>query len=201
MKIILFGTDILLLDEWKKKIENTETIFCHDMPSLMSMLDKDTQTALIVDYDTVASEINSLIASASLPQNCIVLEKAPSVVTGKMLLFRGVKAYGNASMHTIHFAQMLQSVADGNLWSYPELTASIALKNTQSKLSEESQRFVEERLSEKERAVLLLILQGLTNDAIASLLGITTRTVKAHVSSIFGKLHVNDRVSLILLLK
>ncbi len=201
MQIVLFGTDILLLDEWKKKIENTTTLLCHDMPSLMSALDKDVQTVIIVDYDTVASEINSLIASAALPQNCIVLERAPSVVTGKMLLFRGVKAYANARMHAVHFMQMLQSVADGNLWSYPELTASLALKNTQNSLSEESQKLVEERLSEKETAVLTLILQGLTNDAIASLLDITTRTVKAHVSSIFSKLHVNDRVSLILLLK
>ncbi|MGE0738109.1 LuxR C-terminal-related transcriptional regulator [Sulfurimonas sp.] len=201
MQIVLFGTDILLLDEWKKKIENTTTLLCHDMPSLMSALDKDVQTVIIVDYDTVASEINSLIASAALPQNCIVLERAPSVVTGKMLLFRGVKAYANARMHAVHFMQMLQSVADGNLWSYPELTASLALKSTQNNLSEESQKLVEERLSEKERAVLTLILQGLTNDAIASLLDITTRTVKAHVSSIFSKLHVNDRVSLILLLK
>jgi len=82
-----------------------------------------------------------------------------------------------------------------------ELTASLALKNTQNNLSEESQKLIEERLSEKERAVLTFILQGLTNDAIASSMGITTRTVKAHISSIFGKLHVNDRVSLILLLK
>jgi DNA-binding NarL/FixJ family response regulator len=30
---------------------------------------------------------------------------------------------------------------------------------------------------------------------------ITTRTVKAHISAIFSKLHINDRVSLVLLLK
>lgn len=201
MQIALFSTDILLLDEWKEKIENKKTLLCHDVHSLMSALANNTNALFIVDYDTVASEINSLIASAALPQNCIILEKAPSVVTGKILLFRGVKAYGNARMHAVHFAQMLQSVADGNLWSYPELTASLALKNTQNNLSEESQKLIEERLSEKERAVLTLILQGLTNDAIASLLDITTRTVKAHISSIFSKLHVNDRVSLILLLK
>jgi len=98
MQIALFGTDILLLDEWKEKIENTKTLLCHDLSSLMRVLDKDLQTVLIVDYDTVASEINSLIASATLPQNCIVLERAPSVVTGKMLLFRGVKAYGAYSI-------------------------------------------------------------------------------------------------------
>lgn len=201
MQIVLFSTDILLLDAWREKMLDAKIIFCHDVRSLMNALTKNADTLLIVDYDTVASEINGLISSAALPQNCIVLEKAPSVVTGKMLLFRGVKAYANTSMHAVHFAQMLQSVADGNLWSYPELTASLALKNTQNSLSEESQKLVEERLSEKESAVLTLILQGLTNDAIASSMGITTRTVKAHVSSIFSKLHVNDRVSLILLLK
>jgi len=64
-----------------------------------------------------------------------------------------------------------------------------------------AKELIENRLSQKEQEVVYLILEGFVNDAIASRLEITTRTVKAHVSAIFSKLHINDRVSLVLLLK
>ena len=40
-----------------------------------------------------------------------------------------------------------------------------------------------------------LVARGLTNAAIASRLGITERTVKGHLSSIFAALGVGDRTS------
>jgi len=48
-------------------------------------------------------------------------------------------------------------------------------------------------LTAREKEVLRLIVNGLSNKEIASKLQITLRTVKAHVSSILMKLNVNDR--------
>jgi DNA-binding NarL/FixJ family response regulator len=45
-----------------------------------------------------------------------------------------------------------------------------------------------ERLTERERAVLSLIAEGLSNRAIAARLFVTTRTVEAHIKQIFAKL-------------
>lgn len=201
MKIVLFSSDFNTLDEWKNKKNDLKATLCYELSSLADELKTDREAFVIADYDSVAPDVNNLISSASIPQNLVVLEKAPSVVTGKMLVFRGVKAYGNSRMHATHFHKMLQTVRDGNIWTYPELTAFLVKTDNQSTLSEDSRKLVEERLSDKESQVLFLILKGLTNDAIASELKITTRTVKAHASSIFSKLHVNDRLSLALLLK
>ena len=50
-------------------------------------------------------------------------------------------------------------------------------------------------LTTREREVLLLAREGLTNKQIASRLGITLSTVKAHLSSAFVRIGVADRTS------
>lgn len=49
-----------------------------------------------------------------------------------------------------------------------------------------------DRLSEREREVLGLVAEGLSNRAIASRLSVTDRTVEAHVSSVFDKLDLAE---------
>ncbi len=190
-----------IIKEWKTKNGIDSSITCYDLDSLKSVLAEMSDYILIADYDSVASDINKMITSNSLPKNMIILEKAPEIATGKMLIARNIKAYGNARMLTIHFMQMLQTVLDDKIWTYPELTAALSKISKDEPLKEESESLLNNRLTAKEIEVVKLILGGYTNDAIASALDITTRTVKAHVSSIFSKMHVNDRVSLVLLLK
>ena len=50
-----------------------------------------------------------------------------------------------------------------------------------------------EKLSERETEVLRLVASGFANKKIARELGITERTVKAHVGSILSKLHLESR--------
>lgn len=52
-------------------------------------------------------------------------------------------------------------------------------------------------LTARERQVLDLIARGATNTLIAHRLGISHKTVRNHVSNIFGKLHVVDRAQAI----
>ena len=49
-------------------------------------------------------------------------------------------------------------------------------------------------LTERELDVLKLVTLGLTNKEIAKELNVTTHTIKAHVSSIYEKLSVNNRL-------
>ena len=49
------------------------------------------------------------------------------------------------------------------------------------------------QLTPREREVLVLVRQGLANKQIARRLGISERTVKAHLTSVFQRLDVSDR--------
>lgn len=201
MNIIFFSSSFNTIDEWKKRHNIELCTSCYDINSLNAQLNSSDSAIIIADYDSVAIDINHWISSSTLPQNLIVLERAPEITTGKMLIYHGVKAYGNSRMLTHHYMQMLQTVENGNIWTYPALTSKLTPTTQKNSLNDDAKKLLENRLSQKEHEVVYLILEGLTNDAIASRMDITTRTVKAHVSAIFSKLHINDRVSLVLLLK
>jgi DNA-binding NarL/FixJ family response regulator len=61
-----------------------------------------------------------------------------------------------------------------------------------------SQPQVFPELTEREREVLALIAQGASNALIAERLSLSPKTVKNHISSIFNKLQVADRVQAVL---
>jgi len=201
MQIIFFSSNSNMIAEWIDKHNISKSSSCYDLVTLDNKLNKYKYNILICDYDTIANDLNTLISENKLPKNCIVLEKSPAIVTGRQLIAKGVRAYGNSRMLKQHFAQMLKIVTDGNIWTYPELTSALVKSSNKINLNDDARKLINSRLTSKEKEVIYLILGGLSNNAISKNLNITTRTVKAHITSLFSKLHVNDRVSLILLLK
>lgn len=55
-----------------------------------------------------------------------------------------------------------------------------------------------EELTARELEVLRLLAQGLNNTAIAETLSISDRTVQAHLTNIFAKMHVSSRLEAVL---
>ncbi|MET0230251.1 MAG: response regulator transcription factor [Rhodanobacteraceae bacterium] len=87
-------------------------------------------------------------------------------------------------------AEALRKAASGEAVLHPRVAARLmdALRRGPAPGSE-----VLETLSQREREVLALIAEGLSNQQIADRLGIGEKTVKTHVSNVLGKLNVSDR--------
>lgn len=87
----------------------------------------------------------------------------------------------------------IRDVKEGKTYIQPSI-ASI-LKEELNGNSEKDEEFRKiESLTNREYEVLTLIAEGLNNKDIAEKLYISEKTVKNHVSSIFKKLEVNDRI-------
>lgn len=71
--------------------------------------------------------------------------------------------------------------------------APVSPKAARELLVERAQRRPLDDLTQRERDVLALVGQGMQNKQIAWRLGITEKTVKAHLGSIFDRLGVQDR--------
>jgi DNA-binding NarL/FixJ family response regulator len=85
----------------------------------------------------------------------------------------------------------IHSVASGAAIFSPKVAQRLITYFGRSKDTATSETFPE--LTEREREILELIAQGLTNSAIAEKLVLSPKTVRNHVSNIFGKLQVSDR--------
>lgn len=199
MQVAIYSLDIDVITYLQKQLEGQPFTLFESDEELFETIAEHPDTIVIIDYDSVAPLTNRMIQEDRVCTNMVILERAPTIATGKMLLNHHIKAYGNSRMLGIHLTQLLETVAKGKVWMYPELMAAMIEDTAKKNLSIDADLL--SRLTEKEQEVTLLVLEGLTNDAIGRRLEITSRTVKAHLTSIFQKLHVNDRLSLVLLLK
>jgi len=112
----------------------------------------------------------------------------------------GIKAYCNSFMQTQHYQQMLRLLGNGQSWFPPQLLEqTFALAHRAVSGNYLDSRL--ENLTNREKEVAKSVSEGLTNRQIADHFDISERTVKTHLTNIFKKLQLKDRVGLVLHLK
>lgn len=105
------------------------------------------------------------------------------------LLARGYRGYVSTNAQPQQLKEALRAVATGAIWASREVLAE-AFSSITALPGPYAMP------TPREREVLALISMALSNRAIAKRLGITERTVKAHVSSLLTKYQVRSRVEL-----
>ncbi len=103
----------------------------------------------------------------------------------------GARAYCNSRMSTLHYQQMLST---SQSWFPPQmLDETFKLAQRAVKPACETPSF--NRLTAREKQVALAVADGHANRRMAEMCQISKPTVKTHLSNIFKKLGLNDRVA------
>lgn len=93
----------------------------------------------------------------------------------------------------------IRQVARGEQYLSPSLAVAV-LQKCQAKPSlTETQRSVIESLTDREREILDLLAQGLSNKMIAARLYLSVRTVEGHLANIYSRLGVHARTEAMLI--
>ena len=118
----------------------------------------------------------------------------------------GARGYCHALAVPDMLRQVALVVANGGLWVGADLMAravgAVAKATAAPAPSPDPDPTSPlDELTPRERDVALQVAEGASNKEVARRLDITARTVKAHMSAIFEKLGVRDRLQLVLLLR
>jgi len=112
----------------------------------------------------------------------------------------GAKAYCNSHMAALHYHQMLRLLENDQSWFPPQMLDE-TFKLAQQVVNPSGQQPQLENLTAREKDIAFAVGEGKSNRQIADLFEISEVTVKSHLTKIFKKLELKDRVGLVLYLK
>lgn len=194
MKIQCYSKDKVLLEKLLRHFgDNSLTMVTETNPLPASDLD-------LVDVAIIDLKYNSLSDGELLNCPVISLAEIPNFSEAQAALKVGVRGYGNRQMRLSNLEQAIESVLEGQIWLPPSIISSFIEVIGQNKITDRRKRQGEfiDLLSKREQEVALCVAKGLSNQGIADKLYISLRTVKAHISSIYEKTGVRNRLELAL---
>lgn len=129
----------------------------------------------------------------------VAASSSPSDEEGMAALDAGCAAYCHAFSDALTLKSIQEVVEAGNVWIGRNLMNRLLRSTARAGQSLTSQYSSwSEGLTAREREVAQLAANGASNQSIATQCQITERTVKAHLSAVFEKLNITDRLQLAL---
>ena len=141
------------------------------------------------------------IQQLSPPTKIVLLTSTPHYREGISALKAGVRAYCNTDIDPSLLKNAAEIVQIGEIWAGRNLISHLLKQVTslsdrrQKEPTAESNSPVNS-LTLREHEIAHLIRCGASNKEIADQLNITERTVKAHLTAIFQKLRLSNRLQL-----
>jgi DNA-binding NarL/FixJ family response regulator len=165
--------------------------------SNLELTENKTNVIYIVHAESFPDQLLEWLARCEKIDSILVGVATDKPSVEKMLESNipGTQAYFNSYMAKPHYQQMLRLLDDG-LSCYPPELLSQVLKIARKTIENEPKRNSLEALTPREREIALAVAQGQSNKAVAKLHGVSEVTVKAHLTHIFEKLHIQGRVAL-----
>lgn len=207
--ILLASANKEILLRWEQGLFGFSAVYTtHSFMSLTKKVIKLQPELLFLDY-----ELPGLKQQQSIAELVTLRKETRIVVFGPELsdeiewgLFKtGIKGCCLNTMQPERIRRVVDAILQGELWIRRTLTNRIL--NELVKVTYEKDRIKRvihdslEDLTRREYEIAMLVQCGESNKKIALQLDITERTVKAHLTEIFRKLHVSDRIKLVLIMK
>lgn len=116
------------------------------------------------------------------------------------MLDAGAAGYLLKDVRNTELVEAVHAVGGGDVILHPGVTGAVLgrLRGAPGRAPPASAGSCREAVSARERAVLVLVADGLENREIAERLGVSARTVEAHLSHVFGKLGVHSRTAAVM---
>ncbi|MGB0965170.1 MAG: LuxR C-terminal-related transcriptional regulator [Litorivicinus sp.] len=132
----------------------------------------------------------------------LVLDEHPTDSDGVVLVKAGVRGYANASMEGRLLQTAITTICSGDIWVARRIMQTLVNELLNDNTQDAGYMHPSlSLLTERELEIAELVAEGSSNKIVATRLGITERTVKAHLTSAFNKTGARGRLDLSLMVK
>lgn len=183
-----------------------ESFSVAELSTLNSRREDETAQLIVIDYCLLEGMPVSVLQSLRTPgRHSHLLLGATTFDPQRELaaLAAGVVACCDVALSHADLERIVEIVLHGGVWISRDTIPLLAGKLHEAAARQPPRAVAPHRLAEltqRQREVAEMVCQGDSNKTIARRLDITDRTVKAHLTSIFEKLGVTDRLQLALYL-
>lgn len=203
MAILLATSSPYLRQRWSEALAAYEPVAVDDGRLLSRHLaEQEHAVPLVLDLawpDAPRTDAGwQAISRQSRP---LALADAPQDDEGLHLFGLGVRGYGHTLSPAVMLCLMVDTIRNDGVWVGATLMTRLigSLSSVMPETSREDGW--RDPLSVREQEVVEKLLTGASNKLIARDMGITERTVKAHLRAVFEKLDVTDRLQLLIRVK
>jgi len=116
----------------------------------------------------------------------IVLTATESPESGITAIRLGARAIVQKRFAIHYLVTAIRAVADGHVWMPPAIQAAMV----------QNQSPAAKRLTSREAGMVRCVAMGMRNSEVAQRLSLSENTVKTHLSNVFQKLEIRDRLEL-----
>jgi two-component system, NarL family, nitrate/nitrite response regulator NarL len=197
------------LHRWEQGVRDLFPVFWSThLESLRSELVRLKPSILLLDHDLPQlNGPNGISALMRLnPETKVIIVSYPISDEAEWALFRtGVRGVCRRDIETEQLKSVIVAVQQGELWirrtlSWHLLNELVTITQEKTKIKQAIGELLA-NLTQREYEIATLVGNGETNKQIARRLAITERTVKAHLTEVFRKLDIADRLKLALIVK
>lgn len=190
---------------WLEGIDTLDSVRCiRDAAGIDELRVDPTPSPALIDLE--APGIGGTEAAVALcrrhPQIAFIfLSSRPETAEGLTLIGAGGRGYCNRYILPELLHKAVEVVAMGEVWLGRRLVEQLLKNQGRAPAPAVDGKAMAGyiALTPREREVARMVAHGASNKVIARSLGISERTVKAHMSAIFGKTETRDRLQLGLL--
>lgn len=188
--LVLSALSTAVLEVWP----NLEVVLCLTLKEVAQALCDNEHHIDVILLDLLMPGSNGLNALNNILKAyptipVIVISGKTDLDTVNSVMALGASGYLAKNLELHEMTAAISKVLNGELWAFSPPQASPL--ETPALRNGEADRFAS--LSEKQRRILQLIVEGKLNKQIAGEVGIAEQTVKIHVSNILKKLGVRTR--------
>lgn len=212
--VLLFSSNSNTLRKWSCALANEyklEVAVDWQECKANCEISNPTIKVTIIDGELFSSEKDFSILAKDVPGKLIIVGEQWPEERQIQLIAAGASGYGENETDFDFLSRIVSRVIDGEVWIRRHLVPRIIKMLVANKIDPLTLHDNEEitakkldllkSLTEREKQVANQVSHGSPTKKIAAALFITERTVTAHLSSIFRKLDVPDRIHLAIYLK